>query len=218
MPLWHHQVIPGISTNAYQRRMSAQTPGSPRSTHTDTDTAMEMGGLTVAPRGPDLHHVTLRASVPPVTQRTMSTLDLAVTVAQGVAATTTQILERFNQPPQVNETDRPPVDLVADATIRERFHRCLATTPRATSTGPATTGRTSAFDRLGHCTPAPQEEGKWVPCPKMTPRKIDHGRQPHKEQETQREVSQKRLSQSRPRDEADSKKGRTEGEGKPGKI
>ena len=26
---------------------SAQTPGSPRSTHTDTDAAMEMGGLSV---------------------------------------------------------------------------------------------------------------------------------------------------------------------------
>ena len=60
---------------------SAQTPGSPRSTHTDTDTAMEMGGLSVAPGGPDLHEVTLRASAHPVTQRIMSTLDLAATVA-----------------------------------------------------------------------------------------------------------------------------------------
>ena len=52
----------------------------------------------------------------------------------------------------------------------------------------------------------------------MTPRKIDRGRQPHKEQETQRAVSQKRWSQSRSRDEADPKKGRTESKGKPGKI
>ena len=52
----------------------------------------------------------------------------------------------------------------------------------------------------------------------MTPRKIDHGWQPHKEQETQRAVSQKCRSQSRPRDEADPKRGRTEGEGKPGKV
>ena len=43
---------------------SAQTPGSPQSTHTDTDTAMEMGGLSVAPRGPDLCHITLRAGPP----------------------------------------------------------------------------------------------------------------------------------------------------------
>ena len=52
----------------------------------------------------------------------------------------------------------------------------------------------------------------------MTPCKIDHGWQPHKEQETQWVVSQKHRSQSRPRDEADPKRGRTEGEGKPGKV
>ena len=197
---------------------SAQTPGLPQSTHTDTDTTMEMGGLSVAPGGPDLHHITPRASASPVTQRTMSTPDLAATVAQGVAAAAMQILERFTWPPQVNEADCPPVDLAADAAIWERFQRCLAATPQATSTRPATTGRTSAFDWLGHRTLAPQEEGKWVPHPEMTPCKIDRGRQQHKEQETQQAVSQKHQSQSRPHDEANPKKGRTEGEGKPGKI
>ena len=64
----------------------------------------------------------------------------------------------------------------------------------------------------------PQEESKWAPHPEMTPCKIDHGRQPHKEQEPQRAVSQKCWSQSQPCNEADPKKGRTEGEGKPGKI
>ena len=144
--------------------------------------------------------------------------DLATTVARGVVAAATEILERFTRPPQVNEADHPPVDLTANAAIQECFQRCLAATPRATSTVPAATGRTSAFDRLGHCTPAPQEESKWAPHPEMTPQKIDRGRQPHKEQETQWAVSQKRRSQSRPRDEAKPKKGRTESEGKPGKI
>ena len=125
---------------------SAQTPGSPRSTHTDTDTAMEMGGLSMAPGGPDLHRVTPRAGVPPVGQGTMSTPDLAASVARGVAAAATQILERFTRPPQVNEADCPPVDLAADAAIRERLQRCLATTPRPTSTRQTTSGRTSAFD------------------------------------------------------------------------
>ena len=92
----------------------------------------------MAPGGPDLHHVTPRASAPPVTQRTMSTPDLTATVARGVAAAAMQILERFTRPPQVNEADRPLVDLAADAAIRECFQRCLATTPQATSTGPAT--------------------------------------------------------------------------------
>ena len=52
----------------------------------------------------------------------------------------------------------------------------------------------------------------------MTPRKIDYGRQLHKEQETQRAVSQKHRSQSQPRDEADPKKQRMESKGKPSKI
>ena len=78
---------------------STQTLGSPRGTHTNTDTAMEMGGLSMAPGGPDLRHITPRASAPSVTQKTMSTLDLAATVARGVAATATEILERFTQPP-----------------------------------------------------------------------------------------------------------------------
>ena len=52
----------------------------------------------------------------------------------------------------------------------------------------------------------------------MTPRKIDRGRQPHKEQEAKRAVSQKHQSQSQPRDEANPKRGRMEGEGKPRKI
>ena len=217
-------VPPGNTRRTYQclpatySFESAQTPGSPRSTHTDTDTAMEMGGLSVASGGPDLCHVTPRSSAPPVTQGIMSTPDLAVSVARGVAATATEILERFTQPPQVNEADCPPVDLAADAAIQERFQRCLAATPRASPTGSAATSRTSAFDWLEHRTPTPQEESKWAPRPEMTPRKIDRGRQPHKEQETQRAVSQKRQSQSRPRDEADPKKGRTESEGKPGKI
>ena len=102
---------------------STQTPGSPRSTHTDTDTAMEMGGLSMAPGGPDLCHITLRAS------GAISTPELAATVARGVVATATEILERFTRPPQVNEADRPLVVMVADAAIQEHFQRCLATTP-----------------------------------------------------------------------------------------
>ena len=100
----------------------------------------------MAPGDPDLHCVTPRASVPPVGQGTMSTPDLAATVARGVVAAATQILERFTRPPQVNEADHPPVDLAADAAIWERLQRRLATTPRPTSTGQAPSGRTSAFD------------------------------------------------------------------------
>ena len=64
----------------------------------------------------------------------------------------------------------------------------------------------------------PREKVNGCPHPEMTPRKIERGRHPHKDQETQRVVSQKHRSQSQPRDEADPKKGRTESEGKPSKI
>ena len=170
----------------------------------------------MAPGGPDLRRITPRASVPPVGQGTMSTPDLATTVVRGVVAAATQILERFTWPPQVNEADRPMVDLAADAAIQECLQRHMATTPRPTSTGQA--GRTSAFDRLRHRVLAPQEEDKWAPLPEMTPHKVDRGRQPNKEQEPQWAVSQKQWSQSQPCDEADPKKGRTEGKGKSGKI
>ena len=52
----------------------------------------------------------------------------------------------------------------------------------------------------------------------MTPCKVERGRHPHKDQESQRAVSQKRRSQSCPCDEADPKTGRMEREGKPSKI
>ena len=54
----------------------------------------------------------------------------------------------------------------------------------------------------------------------MTPRKVDRGQQPNRggEQEPPRATSQKWQSQSRSRDEVDSKKGQTEGDGKSGKV
>ena len=142
---------PANTRHTYQRLPatysfeSAETPGSPQRTHTDTDTTMEMGGLSMAPRGPDLCCMTLRAGVPPVAQGAMSTPHLAASVACGVAAAAMQILERFTQPPRVNESDHPLVDLAANAAIWECFQRHLAATPWPTSAGQATSSRTSAL-------------------------------------------------------------------------
>ena len=184
---WHpYQHLP--ATYSYE---SAQTPGSPRSTHTDTDTVMEMGSLSMAPRGPDMRHMTPRTGVPLVTQGTLSTPDLATSVACGLAAAATQILERFTQPPLLNEADRPLVDLAADAALWEHFQRCLAVTPWPTSTGQATSSWTSAFDCLGHQTLTHQEEDQWAPQPEMTPHKLVCGWQPNREQEPPWVVSQK---------------------------
>ena len=116
------------------------------STHTDTDTTMEMGGLSMAPRGPDLRCVTPRAGVPPVGQGTMSTPGLAASVSRGVVAAATEILERFTRPPQVNEADRPPVDLAANAAIQECLQRRLAATPWPTSDRPLPVGHQHLTD------------------------------------------------------------------------
>ena len=91
-----------------------QTSGSPRSTHTDTDTAMEIGGLSMAPGGPDIRRVPPRAKAP-TALGSMSTPELATMVARGVAAATTQILERYARP--LNEAECPPVDQAADAAL-----------------------------------------------------------------------------------------------------
>ena len=134
-----------------------------------------------------------------------------------MAAAATKILESLTRAPPVDEKSRPPVDKSADATIRERFLRQRATTPHHPSSGQATSGQVSAFERLGQWAPVSQED-QWAPRPEMTPHKVERGRQSNKELEPQRAGSQKRRSQSHPRDEADPKKGRTEGEGKPAKI
>ena len=186
-----------------------QTSGSPRSTHTDTDTAMDMGGLSMAPGGPDTRHVHPRAKAP-TAPGSMSTPELATTVARGVAAAATQILECYTRPP--NEAEHPPVDQVADAALRERLQR---TTPGSQSVSE----RVSVFDRLGHRAQDTQKEDEWAPCPEMTPQKKEHGRKPGRDQaSSSRPPSQKRRSQFRPREEASAKKGRMDGDNCPGKI
>ena len=193
-----------------------QTSGMPRSTHTDTDTAMEMGGLSMAPGGPETRHV------PPRTKAltapgTLSTPELAATVARGVAEAATQILERYARPP--NEAEHPPVDQVADAALLECLQRRLKASPWTTPGSQPASERVSVFDRLGHRAQNTQKEDEWAPRPEMTPRKVERGRQPGRDQDTSsRPPSQKRRSQSHPQDEASAKKERTDSDNRPGKI
>ena len=190
-----------------------QTLGSPRSTHTDTDTAMEMAGLSMAPRGLDTHRVPPRAKAP-TTPGSMSTTELATTVARGVEAAATEILEWYTRPP--NEAKRPPVDQAADAALRECLQRHQKASPWTTPGSQPVSERVSFFDRLGYRVQDTQKEDKWAPRPEMTPRKVQHGRQPGRDQNSSsRPPSQKRRSQSRPRDEASAKKGHTDSEHHP---
>ena len=210
----HHYYRPPATYSL--QTSQGQTSGSPRSTHTDTDTAMEMGGLSMAPGGPDTHHVPPRAKAP-TAPGSMSTPELAATVARGVAAAATQILEWYARPP--NEAECPPVDQAADAALRECLQRCLKGSPWTTPSSQPASERDSVFDRLGHRTQDTQKEDEWAPRPEMTPRKVERGRQPGRDQDSSsRPLSQKRRSQSRPREEASAKKGWTDGDNRPGKI
>ena len=177
---------------------------------------MEMGGLSTAPRGPDTHHVPPRAKAP-TAPGSMSTPELATTVARGVTAAATQILERYARPP--NEAELPPVDPAADAALREHLQRHLKGSPWTTPGSQPASERVSVFDQLGHRTQDTQKEDEWAPRPEMTPRKVEHGHQPGRDQDSSsRPPSQKRQSQSRPREEASTKKGRTDSDNRPGKI
>ena len=192
------------------------TSGSPQSTHTDTDTAMEMGGLSVASRGPDTRHVPLTAKAP-TAPGSLSTPELAATVARGVAAAATQILEWYARPP--NEAECPPVDQAADAALQECLQRCLKASPWTTSGSQPVSERVSVFDRLGHRVQNIEKDDEWAPHPEMMPQKVERGRQPERDQDSSsRPPRQKRRSQSHPRDEASAKKGRTDGDNRPGKI
>ena len=173
-----------------------QTLGSPRSTYTDTDTAMEMGGLSMAPGGPETRRVPPRAKAL-TAPGSMSTPELAATVASGVTAATTQILERYARPP--NEAERPPVDQAADAALRECLQRCLKASPWTTLGSQPVSERISVFNRLGHRVQNTQKEDEWAPRPEMTPRKVERGCQPGRDQDSSsRPLSQKRRSQSHP--------------------
>ena len=75
---------------------------------------MEMGGLSMAFGGPETHRVPPRAKALTASE-SLSTLKLAATVARGVTAAATQILERYTQPQ--DEAKRLPVDQAADAAL-----------------------------------------------------------------------------------------------------
>ena len=88
----------------------------------------------MAPGGPDTRRVPPRAKAL-TAPGSMSTPELATTVARRVAAAATEILERYARPP--NEAKRPPVDQAADAALRERLQRCLKASPLDHSGQPA---------------------------------------------------------------------------------
>ena len=178
------------ATYAYPRQ--DQTPGSPHSIHTDTDVAMEMGGLGIGSGRSETCRVTPRTEALPEQTRILSAPDLVSSITKSMTAAATEILEKFTCP--------PPVDDAVDAAIRERFQQRRAAASQFIPAGMETSGRLSAFDRLGHRAQTPQKEEEWEPRPEMTPQKVDRGHQSSRtaSSEPPRSTSQKRRSQSRP--------------------
>ena len=79
--------------------------------------------------------------------------------------------------------------------------------------------RVSVFDRLGHRVQNTQKEDEWAPHSEMTPQKVEPEHQPGRDQDSSsRPLSQKRWSQSHPREEANAKKGWMDSDNRPGKI
>ena len=199
------------ATYAFPRQ--DQTPGSPHSIHTDTDMAMEMGGLGMGTSRCETCRVMPRTEALPEQTRMLLAPDLVSSLTKGMTEAATQILEKFTHP--------LPVDDAADAAIREHFQQRRAVSTRMIPAGmESSAGWVSAFDRLGHRVQTPQKEEEWEPRPEMTPRKVDRVHQSSRTagSEPPHSTSQKRWSQSRPRDEGEPKKGRTENEGQSSKV
>ena len=132
---WHSYCHPE-ATYSYPRQ--DQTPGSPHSIHTDTDMAMEMGGLGMSSGRTETHRVMPRMEAPPEQTRMLSALDLVSSITKSMTAAVTEILEKFTRP--------PPVDDAADAAIRECFQQRRAAATRFIPAGMESSARVSAFD------------------------------------------------------------------------
>ena len=190
-----------------------QTLGSPHSIHTDTDVAMEMGGLGMGTSRSETRRVMPRAEALQDQTRMLSAPDLVSSLTKGMMEAATQILEKFTHPLLVDD--------VADATIQEHFQQRRAASTRMIPAGmESSTCWVSAFDQLGHQVQTPQKEEEWEPRPEMTPWKVDRGRQSSRTagSEPPHSTSQKRWSQSWPQDEGEPKKGCTENEGQSSKV
>ena len=198
------------ATYSYPRQ--DQTPGSPHSIHTDTDSAMEMGGLGMSSGRSETRRVMPQMEAPPKQASMLSGPDLVSSITEGMTAAAMEILERFACPPLVDD--------VADAAIWECFQQRRAAASQPTPAEAGASGWVSAFDRLGHQAQTPQKEEEWEHRPKMTPRKVERGHQSSRMAgpEPPHSTSQKRCSQSRPRDEGESKKGCMEGDRRSNKV
>ena len=157
--------------------------------------------------------VTARNAPPQGPARELSAPDLVNHLTKVMANAIAKVFDGLAWPPPVTNT--------TDAVVRERFLQRRAAAAQHSSTNPAATGQVFVFDRLEHRKQSPQKEDPWITHAEMTPRKVERGHQPERSQEpgrstsqavqeSGRSISQKRRSQSHPRDKTDSEKGQME--------
>ena len=179
-----------------------QTPGSPRSMHTNTDAAMEFNALQVVP-----------SNAPPKAPAKELAPDLVNHLTKAMATAAAEVIDEI--------ACLLPVTDATDVALLQRFLQ-RRTAAQHYSATPTATGWVSVFDRLAHRQLTPQKKDPWQTCLEMMPWKVrERGHQSERSQESRRSTSrvvqetgqstsQKRCSQSRPCHEADSKKGHTE--------
>ena len=107
-----------------------QTPGLPRSMHTDTDAAMEFDALLVGPR-----------NAPPKGPAKELALELMNHLTKVMPMAAAEAINGLALQLPVTDT--------ADAPLQERFHQRRAAAQHS-STTPATTGWVSVFDWLAY--------------------------------------------------------------------
>ena len=121
---------------AYPRQ--DQTPGSPRSIHTNTDVATEMGGLGMGSGRSETRRVMPQTEALREQTRMLLAPDLVSSITKSMTAAATKILEKFTHP--------PPVDDAADAAIWEHFQQKRAVALRFIPAGMESSSWVSAFD------------------------------------------------------------------------
>ena len=147
--------------------MADQTPSLPHSIHTNTDAAMEMGGLSMSYGRPETSRVMPQVEAPQEPVRMLSAPDLVSSITKGMTVAVMEILERFACPPLVDDA--------VDAAIWECFQQWRATASQPVPANSEASGWVSAFDQLGHWVQSPQKEDQWAPRPDMTPWKVERG-------------------------------------------
>ena len=202
---------------------------TPRSTHTDTDAAADLETLRVGTPRPEERCVVAPFNrptgppglIPPTNAVAVFSESVGHAAAKLISA---QLFRRFQDASTIERERLAQPEAVSDdveGALWERIRqRRLAQTQALKDQAVTDTARRgSVFQCLEYCPDSPTEGGRFQTRPAMTPKKVEKiemGRQPERASESTERQSgcsksaQKRRSQSRGRDQVDTKKGKME--------